>query len=108
MVETGGHQTQNGREDGELIVNDRESALEGFCGRNLADWQVQIRSQSVVTHWKVNLDNKVRRIALTLDPRLGSVHSISQVILPVLIRGPSLTFSEHHYPNLKPIDSDFV
>ncbi len=48
-----------------------------------------MRSQGVVTHWKEKLENNGRWIALTLDQRLGSVHSISQVILPVLIRDPS-------------------
>lgn len=52
--------------------------------------RVQSRSQGLLILWKENLDNKARRIALTLDPRLGSVHSISQVILPVLIRAPRL------------------
>ncbi len=33
------------------------------------------------------MENNAKRIAHTLDPPLRSVHSISQVILPVLIRG---------------------
>lgn len=70
-----------------MIVNDSESAPVGFCGRNLHNWQLHTRSQGVLTHWKENMENNAKRIAHTLDPPLRSVHPISQVILPVLIRG---------------------
>jgi hypothetical protein len=88
MVEIGGHQRQNGREHGELIINDSESAPAGFCGRNHDNWQLDVASRR--NSLEGESGDNARRIVLTLDPPLRSVHSISQVILPVLIRGPRL------------------